>query len=718
MVYLKKKKINNIKFPKITILLSLFLFIFIALRGAYLALSTEVDGVNLEVLASKRTSTTEVIEAQRGSIYSSDNEILAQNVSSYKVIAYLEEERTIDDKKPQHVVDIEHTANSLSPLLNIPKEEIVKYLSKENAYQTEFGANGKGLTELQKKQIEDLNLPGIDFIESYKRYYPKGNFSSYTVGYAKTVVDEKNQTEEIIGEMGIEKQYNSILKGEDGSITYQKDLQGYKIADTNELVEEATEGKDIYLTLDSNIQFFVEQALNNAMIDYGYEWFNITIADAKTGAILATSTAPSFDPNIRDIKNYLDYTVALPYEPGSTMKTFTYMAALENGIYDTEKTYKSGVYTTKDGTEIGDWDRAGWGMLTYDQGYTYSSNTGVINLINDGISSLMLRQYYQKLGFGKQTGIELPNEAKGSLKFKYETEIYNAGFGQGITTTPIQHIQAMTSLTNDGIILEPYIIEKIIDPTTSEIILQNEKKEQERVASTKTVEKMLTLLDQTVNGGVTGANYKIESGQLIGKTGTAQIANPNGGGYLSGKQDIISSFSGIYPKDDPEIIIYAAVQRPSNGSQLPISNAVKSIIENISKYYGNDDYTNPNKVEINKYKVPNFKNQILDKSTTNLTTENIKYKIIGNGNKVINQYPKASSEITNKDTVYLFTNEQNNLMPDLTGLSSKDSYNIAKILGLNVKLEGKGNVVSQSIPKDTPLQLNQELIINLNPKFN
>lgn len=182
--------------------------------------------------------------------------------------------------------------------------------------------------------------------------------------------------------------------------------------------------------------------------------------DAKTGALLATATTPSFDPNIRNITNYLDPTISSPYEPGSTMKTFTYMAAMENGVYNGQETYLSGTYTTTDGTVIGDHDRNGWGVITFDKGYAMSSNVGVINLINRHMSSAMLREYFKKLGFGRKTGITLPNEEAGKLDFKYETEIYNAGFGQGITTTPIQNVKAMTSLTNDGMLLEPFIVKK------------------------------------------------------------------------------------------------------------------------------------------------------------------------------------------------------------------------------------------------------------------
>lgn len=711
----KKKKRNNVKYSKVIIIFSLLLFIVIIGRVIQLSTSSEIDGVNLKKLAAKRTTKTETLPAQRGSIYSSNGDILAQNVSSYKLIAYLDEKRTTKKNKPQHVVDKEKTAESLAPILGMEKDEVLKYLNKENVYQTEFGSKGKGLNELTKKKIEDLNLPGLDFIESFRRYYPKGDFASYTIGYAKST--EKDSTDLIVGEMGVEKYYDKILKGEAGYITYQKDLKGYKIADTNVVRHDASQGKDIYLTIDSNIQFFVEQALNNADIDYDFEWFHITIIDAKTAAVLATATSPSFDPNKRDMTNYLDLLISSPYEPGSTMKTFTYMAAMENGVYDGNETYNSGVYTTSDGTQIGDWDRNGWGTITFDKGYAMSSNVGIINLINRHMSSIMLRQYFKKLGFGKKTRISLPNEATGSLDFKYETEIFNAGFGQRVTTTPIQNVQAMTPLTNDGMLLRPYIVEKIVDPDTKEIILQNKKDEQERVASSTTVQKMIQLMDDCVNGiGNTGSRYRLDSGELIGKTGTAQIANESGGGYLSGEADIISSFAGIYPKSNPQIIVYASVKRPTAGSQKPIANAIKEIVENISKYYGNHDIKE-NIIPITDYKLPSFTNKKLTEVKTTLDTNGMKYQIIGSGNKIIKQSPAKDTIITNKDTIYLITNDQEITIPNVIGLSSKVAKDLLQKLDIKVNLEGVGYVTEQSIPEGTKITPGLEMKLTLSPKF-
>ncbi len=704
-----KRKKNNIRYSGLVIILSLFLFVIIIGRVLYLGLSKEVDGINLQELASKRTTKTESIQASRGTIYSSNKDVLAQNVTSYKLIAYLAESRTTKKDNPQHVVDKDATAEALAPILGYTKEEILNYLNKD-AYQVEFGIKGKNLNEITKSKIEDLNLPGLDFIESYRRYYPKGDFASYTLGYAKT--DEG--TTETTGEMGIEKYYDKILSGENGSITYQKDLQGYRIPDTPVIRKEAVQGKDIYLTIDSNIQFFVEQAILAQDASYDWDWYNFTILDAKTGAILAETTHPSFDPNVKNITNYLDIMLSEPYEPGSTMKTYTYLCALENGVYDGNETYLSGTYKTSDGTEIGDWNRNGWGVITFDKGYALSSNVGIINLINRHMNGTMLRTCFKKYGFGRKTGITLPNEQTGSLNFRYETEIYNAGFGQGLTTTPIQNAKALTALTNDGMLLKPYIVEKIVDSETGEIIHENKRTEIERVASTASVQKMISLMNDTVNGDRnTGSAYRREDGQLIGKTGTSQIADIVHGGYLDGAYNVITSFAGFYPKDDPKVIIYASVKRPSGGSQKPLSNAVNEVVNNLSKYFGEESAT----ITATEYTLPSFENKDLEQTKAILSNNNMRFVVIGNGTKVTNQVPDSGSKITSSDIIYLITNEDNIKVPNVIGLSSKTAKTILTKLGLNVKLEGVGYVVAQSIPEGSEFTPNQEMVLQLSPRY-
>ncbi len=713
----KKKRRNKIRLSVLFIVFALFLFGVMGVRLIQLATSKKIDGYDLQALASNRTMRTETIKASRGTIFSSDKEPLAENVSSYKLIAYLDESRTTNPKKPQHVVDKEKTAKALAPILGISEEEILKYLKKENVYQTEFGSAGKGLTELTKDKIEALNLPGIDFIESLKRYYPKGQFLSYTLGYAKEEVSVEGNQEVVTtkGELGLEAYYNKTLSGEDGHLTYQKDLRGYKIAGTKEEKVDAIDGKDIYLTINSSVQLFVEQALNEAKEKYGYEWFTMMLADAKTGAILASGSNPSFDPNLRNMTSYLDPNTAVAYEPGSTMKIYTYMAAMENNVYNGDETYLSGTYVTQDNTQIRDWNGTGWGTITFDKGFQMSSNVAICNLITRHLNKDILRHYFKKMGFGQKTGITLPNESKGKIDFRYETEILNAGFGQGVLTTPIQNIQALTSLANDGMLLKPYLVEKIVDPDTGEVVYQGKKTEIEKVASTATVNKMKDLMWKTVNeDGNTGVYYRLDGYNLIGKTGTAQIAAEDGSGYLTGESDIISSFAGIYPKDDPKVIIYASVKRPTGGQQNAIWDAVKSVVVNLSKYYG---YKHDAVRELSTYQMRSYVNQSTESARNTLANQNLKIQVIGNGSKVIAQYPSKGSKVIEGDQVFLVTNEEKLKIPNLTGYSNKLATALLELLSVKVKTEGTGYVTAQSLPEGTDITKGMEITLTLTPKF-
>ena len=301
---MKKKTKNEIKFNNFVYFLIFFLFVVLSLRIAYLSLSEEVDGINLQEFASKRTTRKEVIPASRGTIYDVNGKVLAQNVYSYTLIAYLEESRG----EGNYVSEKEKTAKSLATVIDMDKDSILKLLNK-NVYQTEFGTKGKGLTELTKEKIESLNLDGIDFLEDQKRYYPNQDFLSYTIGYAK-----QDKEGNIIGELGLEALFNKELTGTDGYRFYQKDLKGYKIAGTYEEVVESVDGYDIYLTIDADIQMRLEEAVELAEDKYDFEQLNIVVAEAKTGKILGITTTPSFDPNIRDIKNYLDPNVSIAIE--------------------------------------------------------------------------------------------------------------------------------------------------------------------------------------------------------------------------------------------------------------------------------------------------------------------------------------------------------------------------------------------------------------------
>ena len=683
---MKKSKYNN-KIINIFIVIALFCFLILIYRTAYLSLAKEVDGVNLKEFAQSRSVVSKTIPAKRGNIYDRNGEALAINVSSYTLIAYLDESRSEGEDELYHVKDKKNTAKKLATVIDMKEDDIYEILNQENMYQVEFGTAGKGLTELEKEEIEKLNLPGIDFIEDVKRYYPNGSFASYVLGYATTNEDGK-----IVGEFGMEELLNDVLSGTDGYTTYQKDLNGYKIPGTKEVTVDAVDGNDVYLTIDSNIQFFVEQAIGEAEENYNFDWMTIVVADAKTGEILGTGQSPTFDPNTRDIENWTDVTVAEAYEPGSIMKIYTYMAAMEAGTYRGSDKFKSGVYETEDETKIYDWLPQGFGTITYDQGFIASSNVGVINIMNNFINKTILQDYFKKLGFGTKTGITLANEVSGQIKFNYQTEVYNASFGQGITTTPMQHVKALTSIANDGIMLKPYIISKVLDENNKEVYT-GQREELGQVASKETTDKMKELMYNVVNSnwyGATGTIYKVKNSDVIGKTGTAQLVNEKAGSYYTDDYNMTRSFVGMWPKDDPEVIIYASVKR--SGTSTPISKAVTSIIENMNKYL--NIFSEEEDDTIENFIVDNYLNKT--KTDVESKTKNVKKLYIGTGNKIINQYPAKGSILSSNDTLILLTNSNNPKIPNLKGYSKQEAKAVCNMLNLKCTFKGYGYISSQS----------------------
>lgn len=682
---MKKRKINqNVRLANIVLLITLFFFAVLLARAGQLSLLKEIDGINLSSFASKRTIKRETISAKRGTIYDANGDVLAQNVYSYTLIAYLEESRGDGN----YVKDKEMTAEKLATVIDMSYEKILTLLNKD-VYQTEFGTAGKGLTELKKDEILALGLDGIDFSSNQKRYYPNGAYLSYTLGYAKSDSDGN-----IVGEMGIEALFNDYLDGTDGYREYQKDRKGYKIPNTYESVQEAVDGSDIYLTIDASVQFFIEEALSEAEKNYNFDELNIIVAEAKTGKILGLSSTTSFDPNTREISSYLDPNVAVAFEPGSTMKIYTYMAALETGLYDGDKTFKSGKYETTDGTMIRDSNRKGWGTISYDRGFALSSNVGIVNLINDYMDRDYLLSYFKKLGFGSKTGIDLSKESSGKLGFKYETEIYNAGFGQGIMVTGIQNIKALTSIANDGILLEPYIIDKIVD-SNGNVVLENSRTEIERVASKETTDKIRDLMETVVTEG-TGSIYNMPEYDLIAKTGTAQIASTNGTGYLKGSSDYIRGFAGMFPKDDPQIIIYANVKRPRNNNVKSLTSVVKSVVENVGKYYNIYGTETIEKTDAS-YKVGNYINQDLEDVREELESNNIEVVVIGNGERIINQYPSKDITVVDDSKVFLVTNGNEITIPSFKGWSKKDVITYLTKAGIKYQITGNGYLKSQSV---------------------
>lgn len=692
---------NAVKINKLLVIGIVLLFGIVIAKVIYVSLCTNIDGIDIKKFALSRTTGSKTLYASRGTIYDSSGEALAENINSYTVIAYLDSSRTKSDKNPQHVVDVENTVTQLAPIIGMDENRLRSLLTRD-AYQVELGPEGRGISELVKEKIEELKLPGIDFIKTSKRYYPYGSFASYIIGYAK-----KNDDGDIVGEMGIESYFDEELSGENGYYKYQKDAYGYKIANTPVQEKKAKNGYDIELTIDSNIQMYLENAINDLVNNYSTDWVTVTVANAKTGAIVGSASNPTFDANKLNITNYNNPLVSYTYEPGSTMKIFSFASSIEEGLYNGNDTYNSGKIVVDD-YEIKDWNDKGWGTITYDVGFTYSSNVAA-TLLAQKLGKEKLLDYYTDLGFGQKTGIELLGEMKGKVNFMYASELAAASYGQGITITPIQMIQALTCLTNGGTTLKPYVVNKITDQD-GKAIFSSKREELKKVYKEETINKITELMDLTVNGEdglATGKVYHTDQVRLIGKTGTAQYISSDGT-YTSGTKNI-RSFAGIFPKDNPEYIIYVAV-KDLEGTSSAMGNITKSVVESIAKYK-NLSERETNKDETKYITLKNYLNKDINEAKNNISSLGLNPIVIGDGNIVTYQYPQKNKNIIINSKVFLQTNSDKKIMIDINNWTKTEVVSLLNFMKVDYEINGTGKVVGFNIPVGS--EINEKLIINM-----
>lgn len=682
------KKRVTIKISKFIILVVAFLFVAIICKLSYVVLSDKVDGINLKDKSASISTVKKTLYADRGNIYDINGEELASTVNSYTVIAYLNSNKT-------NVSDKEKTAKELSPILNMTEEKLIELLNKK-LYQVELRPGGYGITEVVKARIEKLELPGIDFIKnSKKRYYNKSTFASYIIGYAKVLDDGK-----ISGELGIEGYYDDILSGTNGYTKYLKyTSSNYKIPNTNEDTKKAKDGSDIYLTIDSSIQLIAEKAVSSMKEKFNTDWAVFTVMDAKTGAIVASATNPNFNPNdTNTIKEYMNPLLSYQYEPGSVMKVFSFASSMEEGKYDGEETFKSGSYTLDDGTVIRDSERKGWGTISFDEGFARSSNVAATTLaLRLGVDKLS--EYYNNLGFGKKTGIELSNEAIGDIEMVYQSELATASFGQGVSVTAIQMLQAISAMTNDGTVIKPYIVDKVVDQNGN-ITYQGKRQVVKKVYSTNTVNKMHEIMKKVID---INKYWQVNNVSIMGKTGTAQIASPKGG-YLTGTYDYIKSFAGIFPADDPKYIVYVAGKKPETnlGSWAKVITTAIEEIASYAKLTESKSDADPSKI----ITLDNYISKYLDTTLEELKNKKIDVIILGNGKYIINQYPLKNKTLLSGEKLFLLTNDKEIKMENLKGWSLSEVKTYCNLIGLKLEYNGYGYVINQSIEENAILDVN------------
>ncbi|AVH47199.1 MULTISPECIES: penicillin-binding protein [Staphylococcus] len=690
------------------------LFFILVLRYSYIMITGHSDGQDLVMRANEKYLVQNNEQAERGKIYDRNGKILAEDVERYKVVAVVDKSAGKSGDKPRYVEDKKKTAKELSKIIDMKPEEIEKQLNQKKAFQVEFGQKGTNLTYQDKQKLEKMDLPGITLYPETERFYPNGNFASHLIGMAQKNPD----TGELKGALGVEKIFDSYLSGTKGALSYIQDIWGY-IAPNTKNEKSPKRGDDVHLTIDSNIQVFVEEALDDMVKRYQPKDLFAVVMDAKTGEILAFSQRPTFNPETGEDfgKKWANDLYQNTYEPGSTFKSFGLAAAIQEGKFNPKKKYESG-HRDIMGSRISDWNKTGWGEIPMSLGFTYSSNTLMMHL-QDLVGADKMKSWYERFGFSKPTGGLFDGEAEGNIAWSNELQQKTSAFGQSTTVTPVQMIQAQSAFFNKGNMLKPWFVDSIKNPISKKTFYQGEKEIAGKPITASTASKVETELDKVVNSKKSHAmNYRVDGYDIEGKTGTAQVADEKSGGYVKGENPYFVSFIGDAPKKNPKVIVYAGMSLAQKNDQeayeMGVSKAFKPIMENTLKYLNVGSKKDETK-SAQYSKVPNVTGQSTDKAKESLKSEDLQATVIGNGDNVKSQSIKANKKLLPNSKVLLLT-DGDITMPNMKGWTKDDVLAFQELTGINVTTKGSGYVTKQSVNNGTTLKDNSKVEIELSPE--
>lgn len=454
---------------------------------------------------------------------------------------------------PKQVTDPAATAKALTDHVTMEPDELLQRLSKPNDL---YEPIQHSLTDEQRDAIVALKLSGIAFSDEPTRYYPEKNVGAHLLGFLGYDKDVK------VGRYGLEGHYEDSLAGKRGFIQAQKDASGQLIATAAQIWKPAVNGSNLVLTIDRTIQYETCRQLDEAVQKHGADGGSIVILNPKTGAVLAMCGAPDYDPNaygdVEDIKTFLNPSTQVPYEPGSVFKAFTMAAALNEGKVTPESTYtdtgevKIGSFTIKNS------DLKANGVQTMYEVLEKSLNTGAIYAMNQ-IGPSKFADYVKAFGFGSLTNIDLDETAGNIAGPISKKDIYatTGSFGQGLTATPLQVAVAYAALANGGKLMQPFVVDRVVHPDGSETVTQ--PKVVRQVISPQTSATISAMLVRVVQNGH-GKKAGVPGYFVAGKTGTAQIPDPETGKYLASLT--IGTFAGYAPVEDPQFVMVTQLIKP------------------------------------------------------------------------------------------------------------------------------------------------------------
>lgn len=621
---------------KILFIVLLLLFIMIILRVFYVQM---IDYKKLNKYAEDLWSRDLPIEADRGLILDRNGEVLANNLTTTSLVLI-----------PNQIKNKKKTTKLLAEILNVSYKDMKQHVYKQTSIER-VHPEGRRLSYDVAEKISALKLDGVYLVKEAKRNYPYKNLLSHSLGY----VGIDNQ-----GLSGLELQYDKYLTGKSGAIKYFSDAKGNKL-NLSDIYVEPQDGMNLSLTIDLDIQKSLERELDNVVDMFSPDMALAIVMNPNNGEILGMASRPDYDPN-----NHQDYSeevlsrnlpIWASYEPGSTFKIITTSAAVEENVVDLQKDhfYDSGSVTV-DGAVLRCWKAGGHGEQTMLQVLQNSCNPGFVKM-GQLLGKEKLFSYIDKFGFGEKTGVDLNGEGKGiifDLNQVGNVELATSAFGQGVSVTPIQQVAAVSAVVNGGTLYQPYIVKSISEKETGSIIYEAKKKKVRQVISKKTSKIMRKALESVVAKGG-GKSAFIEGYRIGGKTGTAQKVKD--GKYLVG--NYIMSFMAVVPSNDPQAVLYLAIDNPKNTALLSsytTTPIARRILLDIIDALGIEKQDNELEkdlewTDIPTHKVPNVVGKTVEEAKKKLKEFTIEYS--GNGKKVVAQSPEKGEKLEEGGTVRL-----------------------------------------------------------------
>ena len=735
MVSKKKIKNNNKKtlnYKQRVSLVYLIVFCLVGLLVARLGWLTLVKGRYLEAKANTEWQKEISVTATRGDILDRNESILVSSANVYRLDFDLDAIKTHMKKSE---VTKEEIAKQISGVVSeVSYDDILKALNRKNSDGSDatYAPLVRGITKDIADSADDLDIYGLIVSRDVKRYYPNGNFLASALGGINS---------EGVGLTGIELQYDEYLAGISGMKIGGYDSWGNRLPFETYKFTPPIDGNDIVLTVDENLQYVAEKIAQKGLKEHNAKGVHVLITDPNNGEILAMVNKPDYDPNTPymgyesfdgetendQIQNmWRNWLVSDTFEPGSTFKIVTMIAALQEGVVSDSDTFVCNGGVKFGNTTVKCWKREGHGTQTLAEVLKNSCNVGMME-IGERLGIEKLNEYIYKLGFGKTTGIDLPGEATGIVKSSDTVsaiDLATISFGQTNTVTSLQLMAAFNAIANGGDLIQPHIVKEISheDEGGNRVIDEEVKVSVKKDLLTDSSTALIrSYLERTVTkDGPDGAF--VQGYNVGGKTGTAQKVDPNTGTYSKNKY--ISSMIALAPIENPQITVFIAVDEPSNGAYYGGEVAaplMKELFEEVFKYM--DSPLAKERFSIYKNVIiPDVRGKSIDEAKQILKANNLEAEIKGNGKTIVSMETYPGSTVKEGTTITITAKDSNQInkeviMPDLKGSTKEFASEILNNLGIICEFEGEGNVHSQSIASGNKVVKGTKVTITLNKEF-